>query len=248
MKAELIGKPTHIQVYQTKEYDKFEFVTGNRAVSQIHVLQLVNAIKKKDFLPQTPIIINEEGGIIDGQHRLLASKKLEKPIYYIIREKATLEDAVLLNTSLKNWGSYDYFASWLSLNKPEYIRLKEFMRKYEFSLAFSVILLTQNYIHGRPVWREMREGRFKIVDYQEAEYMASFLKEFRLFCQGGVWMQSSFLKALTEFKETTDPRRVIKQLERHRLEFTKRETAKEYLAQLQSILQIKNQLEMTSLL
>lgn len=247
MKAELIGKPTHIQVYETEDYDRFVFLVGNRALSQIHVKELVNAIKKKDFLPQTPIIVNEEGGIIDGQHRLLAAKALSKPIYYIIRENATLEDAVLLNTSLKNWSNYDYFESWVSMGKPEYIKLKEFMKKHEFSLAFSALLLTQNYIHSKPIWRDLKNGDFKIVDPQEAEYMANLLKEFRLVCQGGVWMNGKFLMALTELKETVDPRKVISQLEKYRLECTKRETKKEYMEQFYGILEIRNQFEMTSL-
>src|SRR5436309_3192914 len=103
-KALLIGNTTHIQVYETSNYEEFKFIIGNRTLSQLHVKELTKSIKQKNFLPQTPIIINSDCEIIDGQHRLLAAKTLQLPIYYIIHENSTLEDAIMLNTSLQNWG------------------------------------------------------------------------------------------------------------------------------------------------
>src|SRR3984957_15984038 len=244
-KAELIGKPTNIQVYETIEYDKFAFLTGNRALAPYHVEELIKSIKKVNFLPQTPIIINKNGEIIDGQHRLLAAKKLELPIYYIIHENATLVDAVLLNTSLKNWNNTDYFNSYVSMKYPEYMTLRNFMDKYTLTLGMSIILLTQNYIHTNSIYRYFKMGKFVVGDLAIAEDMASLIKELQYYCSS--WHRREFLVALHNYREKTNPHMLASQLEKYNLVITERSTWEEYLAQFEEIAKIKTKGDITNI-
>jgi len=246
MKAELIGKPTHIQVYETTEYDKFIFITGNRTISSYHVKELISSIGKKNFLPQEPIVISGEGEIIDGQHRLLAAKALAIPIYYIIREEASLADAITLNTSLRNWNTTDYFHSYVALEKIEYLKLKQFIETYKFSLGMSIILLTQNYVHTNSIYKDFKEGKFKILDYEIACEMATLLSDFKFYSVS--WHKREFLQALDIFRTQNNPRLLVKQLEKYQLVITERITKADYLKQFSELMSIKKQSDITNVL
>lgn len=245
-KAELIGKPTNIQVYQSTEYDKFAFIAGNRLVSQYHIEELIRSIRKVNFLPQIPIVVNGEGEIIDGQHRLLAAKALGQPIFYIIHETASLEDAVVLNTSLKNWNNTDYFNSYVSLRYPEYITLKNFMEEYKLNLGFSIILLTQNYIHTNSIYGDFKKGKFIVKDLQIARDMATLIKEFQIYCS--TWHKRDFVSALHTYREKVDPRILIRQLEKFGMIITERSSKSEYLEQFEEIAKIKTQSDITNMI
>ena len=74
------------QIKVTTNYDLFSFMPGNRDIAKKNML--VKSIEKIDLTEYKPIIVNENYVIIDGQHRFMACKELEKPIYYIILHDA----------------------------------------------------------------------------------------------------------------------------------------------------------------
>ena len=62
------------KILVTKDYHKFSFLKGNRAINIRHLNNLITSIKEKDL--KMPIIVNEELGVLDGQHRLKAYQTL----------------------------------------------------------------------------------------------------------------------------------------------------------------------------
>lgn len=58
--GKLIGK-----LYETKDYSKFKFLKGNRAIKEKR--SLIESIEKSGIL--VPIDVNEKFEIIDGQTR-----------------------------------------------------------------------------------------------------------------------------------------------------------------------------------
>lgn len=94
----------HDKYYFTQDYDKFVYNQKNRNINEAHVTALKRSIRKNDLLFAQPILVNEKYEVIDGQHRLQAAMKLNRPIYYIIKKGLTIDDAITLNVSTKNWG------------------------------------------------------------------------------------------------------------------------------------------------
>lgn len=82
---EMIGS-----ISETKDYDWFSFYPGNRDIVE-EFLRRLNKVMRERPLP-IPIIVNENGQIIDGQHTFLARKELELPIFYKAIPGATLKD------------------------------------------------------------------------------------------------------------------------------------------------------------
>ena len=71
-------------VYETKDYKTFSFLSNNRNISNHHVNRIINSMKKKRLI--SPILVNENFQIIDGQHRFLAQKQLKFSIPFVVQE------------------------------------------------------------------------------------------------------------------------------------------------------------------
>ena len=72
------------EVYETNDYSQFKFLNNNRDISTKHVNKLIKSMKEKRLI--SPILINESGQIIDGQHRFEAQKNLGFPVPYIVQK------------------------------------------------------------------------------------------------------------------------------------------------------------------
>ena len=64
---------TNVQVFETRDYDQFKKLNGNRNINESQVDGIVHSILEVGYQP-VPILVNEFMEIIDGQHRLEAVK------------------------------------------------------------------------------------------------------------------------------------------------------------------------------
>lgn len=172
-------------VFQTKNYSRFIKLTGNRDVNKLHVKRLRDSFEKRYLI--SPIIVNENWGVIDGQHRLQAAEELGLPVNYIVVHGYGLEEVQILNTNMKNWKKEDYLNAYCDLGYPEYLKFRNFMRRFqEFGIAACENLLTNRLTtsgfrnrknkefisatnkEGSILIRYFQEGNLKIHDYDLA--------------------------------------------------------------------------------
>lgn len=116
------------QIYQTTDYSKFKILLGNRNLDKLQVKRLKESFKRSYLT--TPIIVNENFEIIDGQHRFEAAKSLNLPIYYFINPKYRLEEVQILNENMKNWNKKDYLNAYCDMKYTEYLKFRNFMREF----------------------------------------------------------------------------------------------------------------------
>lgn len=129
------------QVNQTNDYEMFKTLDGNRTVNKLHVNRLKESFKTAYLL--SPILINQLNQIIDGQHRFEAAKSLGLPVNYIICNDYGLKEVQILNTNMKNWKKEDYLHAYCDLKHPEYLKFRNFMRRFnEFGIAGCEAMLT----------------------------------------------------------------------------------------------------------
>ena len=102
-----------VKVLQTKDYDQFSFIDGNRDINKENLTRIKQSMNEK-YIP-VPIIVNDKYEIIDGQHRFLAAKSLNLAIYFIIIPNLKLEDVQRLNTNSANWAYKQYLQSYCKL-------------------------------------------------------------------------------------------------------------------------------------
>jgi hypothetical protein len=114
------------EVYRTDDLSIFKSIDGNRVPNLQHVNRLADSIRVYG-MKCNPILVNENMEVIDGQHRLMASKQAESFVYYIIVEGYSLNEVHTLNLNQKNWSKKDFMQGYASMGIKPYIKLKDFV-------------------------------------------------------------------------------------------------------------------------
>lgn len=144
-------------INKTKDYDLFIFRDDNRdKILESHIKRIYESIKSRNLLELKPIVVNEKMEIIDGQHRLLAAKRLNVEVYYKIEKSLDEKDILALNVS-KNWSISDYLNFYCKHGHEEYIKFLEFSKKQGLKTKTSLGLALGKARMGHT---EFREGKF----------------------------------------------------------------------------------------
>jgi len=154
------------EVQETKQYDLFCFVKGNRGINQSHVNKLIAKIKRKN-LREIPIYVGP------------MNKTLDLPIRFIIVDYMTINDVPGMNSTKLSWGNKDYLQRYVDKGLSSYIYYKKFMETYTLDNKFSVVTTILNGVYKRERGLEVDfvDGKFDISDTakQNAEKIGVFL-------------------------------------------------------------------------
>jgi hypothetical protein len=175
-----------LQIHSTGDLSVFKILDGNRNINLGNVDRLVKSIEENGFL-QMPIIVNENYEVIDGQHRLMAAKKLNSIIYYHKVNNYDLKTAITLNRNQSNWSIADYIRSYCDLQYKDYIRLQEFYEaNNDFGLMISAELTCLNkskdiYANAGHLNSDLiRKGEYKFDPNNKAEYIFNAARKIKL--------------------------------------------------------------------
>lgn len=151
-------------ISKTYNYNKFSFIENNREIYKPNLRKIEKSMLKKQII--TPILVDKDFKIIDGQHRFLICKTHNLPIYYIITT-ATIEDTKLLNSAGRSWTGLDIFLSDMK-KYPEYQKVNELLFKKYPEIKKQVILqlINKGYtvdIRGKKI--NINDDIIKEIDY-----------------------------------------------------------------------------------
>lgn len=198
------------QVIETNDYSIFRTLDGNRHVNKVHVKRLKESFQDSYLL--SPIIVNQRFEIIDGQHRYEAAKQIGLPINYILVQNYGLKEVQLLNTNMKNWKKEDYLNAYCDLKYPEYLKFRNFLRRFpELGMAACETLLTDKLNGGNMnssnasfksetnksgsyTIRYFQEGDLEIPDYEKSIENAEKIMMMKQYYDG--FNRSSFVRAM----------------------------------------------------
>ena len=102
-----------LQVKETKNYDMFSSINGNRPKNQLHLKRLKKSMEEE--LLVSPIIVNEKYEVIDGQHRLQISEELRLSVRYIVCDGYGLDQVHRLNQNSKNWQLIEFIKGYADM-------------------------------------------------------------------------------------------------------------------------------------
>lgn len=178
-KGEIIMDKKCMFVFETTDYDKFKTLGGNRFVD--HSDKIVESINEVGQL-NSPIIVNENFEIIDGQNRFEAYRKLRLPVHYIISPGYGIKECIAMNSVSKNWSTSDYIKSYANLGNEHYKYLRDMLGKYSKRLPNTVILAICSGNIDFYNKTAIRNGLFKIGDRGPVFYdeMLEFLCRFNM--------------------------------------------------------------------
>lgn len=147
------------KIYVTSDYEKFKKLEGNRDVKGTK--KIIASINKVGYV-LSPILVNENFEVVDGQNRLEALKKLELEVPYIIQEGIGLEECRNLNIGQSNWNTKQFIESYAESGNDSYVRLLDLVNDFakqlsiEGVLCFAVPKLITN--TGGGPYKLVREG------------------------------------------------------------------------------------------
>lgn len=130
-------------ILQTTNYSQFtNFDKSNRSEANAHANDLLKKLSKDSHLALTPILVDSNFKVVDGQHRLWALSQLGLPVNYIIYSKISINDAPTLNSNQKRWSPMDYVEVFSNKGNMNYQCLLKELNKYKKTSPVNLIALT----------------------------------------------------------------------------------------------------------
>jgi hypothetical protein len=160
---------TELSVNETKDYFLFKQLSGNRDINELNKNRLIKSFKTNYLI--SPIIVNENYEIIDGQHRFEAAKELNLPIFYIVVPFYGIKEVQVLNANQKNWITNDYCDGYINMGKMDYKIYREFKRNYDMPTTQTIEILRDKKSGGSEntnALMEFKNGDFKVKDIKRA--------------------------------------------------------------------------------
>lgn len=107
-------------IYSETDYTRFHLLDANRdARTSNKILESINRVG----YVSSPIMVNENMEIVDGQNRFYALQALGLPIEYYVVKNVGIEEARSLNLGQANWTTKDFIKSYVQQGNLNYIRL-----------------------------------------------------------------------------------------------------------------------------
>lgn len=153
------------EILQTNDYSKFKKLKGNRNVNTVRVQRIIQSINKVGYIT-SPIIVNEEMEVIDGQGRLEALRILGLPVEYIVHEQIGIDECISMNIHQTNWSDRDYIDSYADRKYKSYLLLKKLMEKYNLNLAILAMAVKKR---SRFDSNMIRNGNLSITEEEYAK-------------------------------------------------------------------------------
>lgn len=153
------------KIESSKDYKRFQLLNVNRETTNPHVNKFIDDPTFPKKFPYSPIVVDHKYNIIDGQHRFLAAKHLNIPVYFIIDDEAVLNDIALRNTQVKKWSKIDFFEFYAKQGNKNYILIIDTMRKH--SIVYSSITPILYKIIGDTHKSFIQEGRLSLDSEQQ---------------------------------------------------------------------------------
>lgn len=145
---------------QTNKYEWFKFLANNRKISKRHLNNLRKQFEEFGNITEiSPITVNKNGFILDGQHRRILCEEFGYPVHYNeVDVKKEITPA--MNTNSKPWTPYDYL-EFFAAYKPEYEMLNRFIRDNDtnFYLANAVLFPDSN---RKKLYDQMKRGDLEV--------------------------------------------------------------------------------------
>ena len=164
-----------MNIVETTNYEQFKFLQANRMLDESKIKKLQREISLHGL--KVPIMVNEKHQIIDGQHRLMACKKLNTPLKYFVAPGTTVKDAAHANQAGSNWNTQDWIHYYAAQGYKDYQELESWIKlcqNHGVSVV-NAVHLAQNNAANNSVYlstdgkvlhkNERKEGDFRELDF-----------------------------------------------------------------------------------
>lgn len=168
------GNQVNNIVYVTSDYSIFNLSKFNR-----NILLRNEMIKQAEEGFVAPIIVNENYTVIDGQHRLEASKKVGVPVEFIVKPGLGDHDIVRMNTVQKPWSLQNYIESYANQGKTEYMKLVGLIKEKYSNVTVISNIAVDSPTNANVAKKVIKNGTFKFYNFEKTVEFLQYYKRFR---------------------------------------------------------------------
>lgn len=241
-KNQLIGTESSTVIYWTKEYGQFRFLKGNRDLDEAKIKRIMKSIENGlEFFKYCPIMVNEQGYVIDGQHRFFVCKKLGLNVYFVVVPDFSLRQVAEMNNNASKWKDRDFMNCYIDTGVEDYKVLADFIERHHINIGTAIGLLSAGYAHAGTEHREVfRNGQFRVNEQAKAERLMNMVHDFNDYCES--YTSRSFIEAIETLWESPeyDHAAMLDKLKVHNLTIEQRPTYKEYLQHMEDLFNFRN--------
>lgn len=229
---------TTVKILQTKNYDQFKMISGNRPVDINHVNHLVSLNSQENLLWMFPATVTKDNYLFDGQHRLEACRANDWDFYYIVSDKtlAELGDTIvaLTNTAQKRWNLIDFIHYYVLHKKEQYIFLQQLLDTY--GMTHSNILTLAS---GASQAKAIKRGELKLFSTDEdKQIIIDMLEGYKLLkdiVPYNVWIHRSFVASLRTVFGNMSAEELKSEIVRSNAILERKINSTEYLRELENV-------------
>lgn len=170
---------TVAQVRTTSDYSQFKSLAFNRSLSRKHLNDLTRSFETHpEMISASPIVVNQNMQVVDGQHRLKVLEALGLPVYYITVDNANIASAQVLNVVQKTWSFLDFARSYAASGNPHYQSFLAILEEYPMAPSSLVSIILDRGAGGQ-LTRIFKRGDLEVPEdtkavYDRLEWVASF--------------------------------------------------------------------------
>lgn len=234
------AQPADVTIFHTKDYNIFHFLKGNRDLNELKIKRIIESVEMGlDFFRYCPIMVNDHGYVIDGQHRFYVCQHLKLEVFYIIVPDFTLRQIAEMNNNASKWRDQDFLNCYIDIGIEHYKTLAEFVDHYNVGLGIACSLLSEGKVHAK-CHDDFKEGLFKVNFLTKAKALMELAAQFKDFFKA--YNSRNFLQALEILQASSEyfQDEMIENLKLHDLKIETKSSPKEYLTHLEDLFNYRN--------
>jgi len=157
-------------------------------------------MSEENLLDEAPIIVNENGEILDGQHRVTAALELGYKSVPCLVRSGNLELAQKLNKHTRNWSIMDFAFSYAAQGKKDYQIFLDYKNTWGFGINECLIILSGRHHQTFPIFRA---GNFQVrASIAEAKAVAEAIQEYKNIVPNNGYISRGFVLAFLKVYRT----------------------------------------------
>lgn len=150
-------------VQKTYNYEQFTLEEWNRKLDKKNLARIDKKVEQEGWR-KIPILVDTNGKVYDGQHRLQYAKEHNLPVYYTVIKGLEKQDCQIMNTTQKKWDAKDYIHYYSKLGNENYIRLAQLCEEYSFLAPPIIVTAIKSRGYGGHEQFSTKDGKLIITD------------------------------------------------------------------------------------
>lgn len=176
------GFEVETMIYKTEDDSIFKLHQNNRPIDFNNVRRKIKSFTKVKKL-LSPLKVDKNFNVIDGNHRLVAIRELKKkgiiiPVLFYISGDDEEENMIEMNIEVRTWKLKDYVMKYANKGKEQYQIVLKIANKFNVSID-DVTTIPYAGAGTGGVADKVKNGTFSYHDWEKVEDYFEYLTELK---------------------------------------------------------------------